>query len=193
MKQFRITYKMEITIDAESEEQAQEIFNNEIDVYDLSIELRAEYVEQVSIEELQIMGSVIDYIECPRCKQDDCVSDFYYKTGEEYVSCGDCGYYYSFVIKRDSEGKMIKIDETKELSANNVITKETIIDNPYGSFIIEFNDGMRNCGTLETKEDYDKFVSDIASFTNQEHDIKQAVVSSLIDGKIIKETIFKTN
>ncbi len=52
MKQFRITYRMEVTIDADSEEQAQEIFNNEIDVYDLSMELRAEYVEQISIEEL---------------------------------------------------------------------------------------------------------------------------------------------
>ena len=52
MKKFRITYRMEVTIDADSEEQAQEIFNNEIDVYDLSIELRAEYVEQVSIEEV---------------------------------------------------------------------------------------------------------------------------------------------
>lgn len=52
MKQFRITYRMEVTIDADSEEQAQEIFNNEIDVYDLSIESRAGYVEQVSIEEL---------------------------------------------------------------------------------------------------------------------------------------------
>lgn len=137
------------------------------------------------------MGSVIDYIDCPRCKQDNCVSDFYYKTGEEYVSCGDCGYYYSFVIKRDSEGKMIKIDETKELSANNVITKETIIDNPYGAFIIEFDDGMRNCGTLETKQDYDKFVSDILSSTNQESSIVKATVSRLVDEKINKEVVFK--
>jgi Zn ribbon nucleic-acid-binding protein len=139
------------------------------------------------------MGSVIDYISCPRCQQENCISDFYYKTGEEYVSCGDCGYYYSFVIKRDSEGKMIKIDETKELSVDNVITKETLLDNPYGSFITEFTNGIRSCGTLETKKDYDEFVSEIVSFTNQEHNIKQAIVSRLFDGNIIKEIIFKNN
>ena len=137
------------------------------------------------------MGSVIGYIDCPRCKQDNCISDFYYKTGEEYVSCGDCGYYYSFVIKRDSEGKMIKIDETKELSVDNVLRKETLIDNPYGSFITEFDNGMRSCGTLETKEDYDKFVSEIVSFTNQENSIVEATVSRFIDEKINKEVIFK--
>ena len=137
------------------------------------------------------MGSVIDYIDCPRCKQYNCISDFYYKTGEEYVNCGDCGYYYSFVIARDKDGNMIKIDETKDLAIDNVLRKETLIDNPYGSFITEFDDGMRSCGTLETKEDYDKFVSEIVSFTNQENSIVEATVSRFIDEKINKEVIFK--
>ena len=52
LKPFRITYRMEVTIDAENEEDAQLIFDNEIDVYNLDKEFRAEYVEQVSIEEL---------------------------------------------------------------------------------------------------------------------------------------------
>ena len=44
------------------------------------------------------MGSVLDYIECPNCGQ-EAFSDFYYKTGEEYVNCGNCGYHYSATIK----------------------------------------------------------------------------------------------
>ena len=52
MGTFRITYRMEVTIDAFDEEHAQDIFDNEVDVYDLSMEFRAEFVEQVSIEEL---------------------------------------------------------------------------------------------------------------------------------------------
>ena len=51
MKPFIITYRMEVTIDAFDKEQAQDIFDNEIDIYDLSMEFRAEFVEQVSIEE----------------------------------------------------------------------------------------------------------------------------------------------
>ena len=51
LKPFKITYKMEVTIDAENEEDAQLIFDNEIDVYDLKNEFRAEFIEQLNIEE----------------------------------------------------------------------------------------------------------------------------------------------
>ena len=47
------------------------------------------------------MGSVIDYIDCPNCGN-EAFSDFYYKTGEEYVNCNSCGYHYSAtIINRD--------------------------------------------------------------------------------------------
>ena len=52
------------------------------------------------------MGSVIDYIECPNCKH-EAYSDFYYKTGEEYVNCQNCGYHYSATFKCDDEGNYI--------------------------------------------------------------------------------------
>ena len=53
------------------------------------------------------MGSVIDYIECPRCGQPNCFNDYYYKTGEEFTNCPDCGYYVSIVIKDSSKEKKI--------------------------------------------------------------------------------------
>jgi hypothetical protein len=137
------------------------------------------------------MGSVIDYIECPNCKQ-EAFSDFYYKTGEEYINCDSCGYHYSFVIKRDSEGNMIKIDESKEYSIDNVVREEKLLKEPYGAYSIEFDNGVRSCGTLETEKDYDEFASEIVSFTNQEHNIQKAIVSRLINGKINKETLWKT-
>lgn len=46
MKTFRITYRMEVFIQADTEEQAQEIFENQVDIF-----ANAEYVEQVSIDE----------------------------------------------------------------------------------------------------------------------------------------------
>ena len=49
------------------------------------------------------MGSVIDHIECPNCKQ-EAYSDFYYKTGEEYVNCNNCGYHRSAtIVNRDKK------------------------------------------------------------------------------------------
>jgi hypothetical protein len=52
MKPFKITYVMDIIVDAFDEQEAQDIFDNEVDVYDLSMEFRAEFVEQKNIEEL---------------------------------------------------------------------------------------------------------------------------------------------
>lgn len=46
MKTFRVTYRMEVFIQADTEEQAQEIFENQVDIF-----ANAEYVEQVSIDE----------------------------------------------------------------------------------------------------------------------------------------------
>lgn len=136
------------------------------------------------------MGSVIDYIECPNCKQ-DAVSDYYYKTGEEYINCNSCGYHYSFVIKRDSEGNMIKINESKDLAIDNVVREEKLFENPYGAYSIKFDNNARSCGTLETKKNYDEFVSEIVSFINQEHNIQEVIVSRLINGEINKETLWK--
>jgi hypothetical protein len=52
MKNFRITYRMEVFIQADTQEEAQEIFDNQVDVYDLSEMPNADFVEQVSIDEV---------------------------------------------------------------------------------------------------------------------------------------------
>jgi len=47
MKTFRITYRMEVSIEAETEEKAQEIFESTENLG----KLNPEYIEQVSIDE----------------------------------------------------------------------------------------------------------------------------------------------
>jgi hypothetical protein len=41
------------------------------------------------------MGSVQSEITCPNCKFEHAFSDYYYKSDEEYIMCGRCGYSYS--------------------------------------------------------------------------------------------------
>lgn len=137
------------------------------------------------------MGSVISYIECPRCKQENCMDDFYYKSGEEYVDCPDCGYHRSFHYKRGDDGNFLRKDETKGFEFENLIPEEIHLENPYGAFRVETIHGGATCGTLETDEDYQKFISEIVSITNQEHDIKEAVVSKLVGDEIKKEVVFQ--
>ena len=139
------------------------------------------------------MGCVIDFIECPRCKQESCLDDFYYKTGEEYINCPDCGYHRVFHYKRDENGAFLKKDESKGYEFENLISEEVHIENPYGAYRVESTLGGATCGTLATDDDYQNFVSEIVSLTNQEHNLKEVVVSRLVGEKIDKEVIFKNS
>jgi len=139
------------------------------------------------------MGSVMGHIECPRCKSEECFEDYYYKSGEIYISCPDCGYHYSSSIKRDDEGKMIKLDESRELAVDNVVREETLLEEPFGAYLIRYEEGMGSGGTLRTEDDYHLFVSDIISLTNQsEHKMELVTISRFVDGEIKKETIWET-
>jgi len=137
------------------------------------------------------MGSVLSYIECPRCKQENCIEDYYYHTGELYTTCSECGYLRVFRYKRDSNGKFLKKDETKGVDFGNLIVEEIHVENPYGAYTIESTRGGATCGVLETEDDYQKFVSEIVSFSNQENDIKKATVSKLVGKNIEKEVVFE--
>jgi len=137
------------------------------------------------------MGSVSQDIECPRCKQENCFSDYYYKSGEEYINCPDCGYCRIFRYKRDANGKFLLKDEAKSYELKNFVPEEIHLENPYGTYRVENTLGGSTFGTLETDDDYQKFVSKILSLTNQEHNIKEAVVSKLVGDKIEKEVVFQ--
>lgn len=123
------------------------------------------------------MGSVIDYIDCPNCKQ-EAFSDYYWKTGEEYVNCQSCGYHYSQVIV--NRGKPMS-----EMTKDDWEIKE--IKNPYGAFMFKQNDsiGTRH-GSLENEKEYDEFVSEMISLQNE---IESCVVSRFVNNEIKKEVI----
>lgn len=132
------------------------------------------------------MGSVIDYIECPNCKE-EAFSDYYYKTGEEYINCSSCGYHYSYIIKRDDEGKMIKIDESKEFAIDNVVREEKELKEPYGAYRIKQYDSVATqCGSLSNESEYNDLVQNI---TDNDSLIESASVSKLINENIITETL----
>lgn len=138
------------------------------------------------------MGSVVGNIECPRCKSEDCFEDYYYKSGEIYVSCPDCGYHMSHFIKRDEEGKMIKLDESKELAVDNVVREETLLEEPYCAFMISYEGGTGSGGAIPTADEYQIFVSDIVSMTNQpDHKMEKVTISRFVEGEIKKETIWE--
>ena len=125
------------------------------------------------------MGSVIDYIECPRCGQ-EATSDFYYKTGEEYIHCSHCGYSYSATIINRNK----RLDELTDQDWQIDELKE-----PYGSFKAKLTDEPGwYCGSVETEEAFEAVKEQIMKLSS----IEYFVLSQFVDGAI-KETILVDN
>jgi Zn ribbon nucleic-acid-binding protein len=98
------------------------------------------------------MGSVIDYIECPNCDK-EAFSDFYYKSGEEYVNCNNCGYRRSAELKRDSDGELVTKDGTERYDFDNVIMEYHELVNPYCAYRLKMIGEIgTTCGACETEE-----------------------------------------
>ena len=131
------------------------------------------------------MGSVIDHIECPNCKH-EAFSDFYYKTGEEYVGCNNCGYHRSAFYKRDDDGKFVTKDGTNDYHFDNLVMDQNELKNPYGSYRLKMYKSVANqCGSFENEEQYNEFKKTIEG----DVEIEFSTVSRFIDGEIVVETV----
>jgi hypothetical protein len=140
------------------------------------------------------MGSVITYdLECPNCKQNSVFEDFYYKSGEYFKSCDKCGYYHKAFLKRSENGEFVKINKDKPYTYDNLVAEEKVCLNPYGAYSVQHSNGSRGFGTLENREQYDHFVSEIVSFTNQPNDIVRVNVSRYVDGNFEAELVYENH
>ena len=122
------------------------------------------------------MGSVIDCIECPHCGT-EAYSDFYYKTGEEYINCGNCGYHHSVtIINRDKRLDELTDDDWK-------IVK---LEKPYGAYRIKSYEGVGyECGSLKNK----KQLTELKQQLEGNNNIETFSISRFVDGEIKVEYI----
>lgn len=124
------------------------------------------------------MGSVLDYVTCPKCASEDCSSDFYYKTGEEYLFCCECGYHRSITLTKEAyENK-----KAGELVESDWVIKELV--NPWGAYRLK-EKGMiaTQCGSFENRKDYEHLLSLVQENIDS---IEEFVVSRYDGEKIVK-------
>ena len=126
------------------------------------------------------MGSVIDYIECPNCKT-EAMSDFYYKTGEEYINCNNCGYHRSAtIINRDKN--------LNELTESDWNIEE--LKNPFGAYRLKvYHSVATQCGSLENEIQYNELKKNIEA----DVEIEYCSVSRFIDNKIVEELLINNS
>lgn len=122
------------------------------------------------------MGSVLNFIECPNCKH-EASDDFYYKTGEEYVNCGNCGYHRSAtIVNRDKK--------LSELTEEDWKVEE--LKNFYGAYRLKvYHSVATQCGSLENEEQYNEFKLQLEG----DVEIEFCSVSRFVDGEIKVEMI----
>ena len=126
------------------------------------------------------MGSVIDYIECPNCGQ-EAYSDFYYKTGEEYINCNNCGYHYSATIKnRDKRLDELTDDDWEIIE----------IKHPYASFRIKIYDSIGyQCGSLTNEDELDKLKQQLEESIHAGVEVEYFSISRFVNGEIVETSI----
>ena len=126
------------------------------------------------------MGSVIDYIECVNCKT-EAMSDFYYKTGEEYINCSNCGYHRSAtIINRDKN--------LNELTDSDWNIEE--LKNPFGAYRLKvYHSVATQCGSLENETQYNELKKNIEA----DVEIEYCSVSRFIDNKIVEELLINNS
>ncbi len=122
------------------------------------------------------MGSIGNTIDCPNCGQ-EAWDELNYKTGEEWISCNNCGYNRSATIK--NRDKLLT-----ELTEEDWEYTELV--NPYGAFRIKgLNSIATECGSLETESEHAELLQHLLN----KEDVEFCSISRLIDGKIVEEII----
>ena len=114
------------------------------------------------------MGSVLDYIECPNCGN-EAFSDFYYKTGEEYVNCNHCGYRRTAELKRDEDGELVTIDGTERYDFDNLTMEYNELENPYCAYKLKMIGEIgTQCGSCENEEGFNAVKEAVEKMTGVE-------------------------
>ena len=121
------------------------------------------------------MGSVIDTIECPNCKQ-EAVTDFYYKSGEEVTICSHCGYYKSVTIKNREKKLNELTDEDWEI-------KE--VSKPFGAYKLKPKESIATqLGILTSEDEFNALKSNVLENWDE---IDFCTVSMFVDEQIKTE------
>lgn len=147
------------------------------------------------------MASVLDTIQCPNCGK-DAHSDFYYKTGEEYVNCMHCGYAYSFTFKRDENGEYELKDKTVGPLLTNCILEEEELKTPHAAIQYQHVGSVGySCSSLEDADEESKFrefvktntaelsMAKISKYHNGEHTVEYLIGQEEVENDEINEQI----
>jgi len=126
------------------------------------------------------MGSVTDYIDCPVCGH-EAITDFYYKSGEEFISCNHCGYCRRFFIENYDDQR----DGTAESPWIPKFKLEEI--HGHGAYRLRGKGGVATeCGSFVQADSEVEFVGLVA---REKDNLAHASYTIYKEGHAIKEVV----
>ena len=118
----------------------------------------------------------------------EAISDYYYKTGEEYIFCTECGYQHNFYYERNEDGSYKLEDPTKPADLLNLIPIDEEIKNPYGTYKIKIKEAPgHSLGTLEKEEDFGVLAQQVNE--GEIENLEYCEVKRFINGKFKTERL----
>jgi len=82
-----------------------------------------------------------EYITCPICKSEECIREYDYLIQSEKIKCSNCKYSICFTYITDVKGKVIKLNDNKDLTLGNLVSKGFLAKIPFGFVINQHSDG----------------------------------------------------
>lgn len=129
------------------------------------------------------MGSVISDIECPNCKR-EAFEDFYYKSGEEYIFCENCGYHKSVtIINRNKLLTDLKEDDWKFSE----------VKSPFAAFKIKSSESVSmTCGSLATEIEFEQLKESVKPNINtlEVFSISRMIGDDIVTIDVLKEMMY---
>lgn len=130
------------------------------------------------------MGSVIDYLDCPKCGN-EAYNEFYYKSGEEFIFCNSCGYSRKFFIDNWDDRDKKQEDALFEWVPNFKLEEV----NGYGCYKIRPKGSIgMEVGTFTQPTSVEDFLN---SIKGREDEIAHAEYSTFVDGEITRHIVIQ--
>jgi len=128
---------------------------------------------------------------CPNCKSKECIKCVVGRNNEYFISCPDCGYDYSYLMRRDKiTGNPILIDNTKPDYLSNIIYDKIEIKNPYGVCHMQSENSWSGTSrSFSTEKEFDDFVKNIRNIDLEEY--QYIIISRVENGKKIVTDLLK--
>ncbi|MFC1527955.1 hypothetical protein ACFL5D_04375 [Candidatus Neomarinimicrobiota bacterium] len=133
---------------------------------------------------LEMTTGCIIATKCPICQSENCIREFH-SVGFERILCKDCEYELTFWCMRDKFHRPIPIGNSISLTKEYLTSKEFIIKNRYGIYIMElFKGGI--CGAA-----FEKKIT-FSPSPNQSSNIRKIIVLKIINGNVSKEVVYQS-